>query len=181
MSGAERDPSWYQAQALKHYQQGELEKAISKFRRARDGFSQAGNPLEAAEAANNLCVALLQAERAEEALEAVRSTPALFRAHQKPHRAAQATGNLAAALEGCGDLDAAEEAYRTAAGLFADAGDADSRSQTLKALSELQLKRGKMTDSLLSMQAGIEAEKPKSWGRRLLRRILNAPLDLLKR
>jgi tetratricopeptide (TPR) repeat protein len=168
-------------QAMKAFRAGHLEEAITGFKAARDGFTAQNEPLKAAEAANNLCVALLKASRPEEALDSVKGTPEIFLAQQDDGRAAQATGNLASALEACGHLREAEEAYRKAVELFERSGDKAGRSQTLKALSRLSLRQGEPLQAISDMQGAVEAEKPRSFLSRLLRRMLRIPLDLLRR
>jgi tetratricopeptide (TPR) repeat protein len=148
-----RSPSESQQQGLAAFRAGELEQAIQLFDQARSAFAAQGEPGEAAEAANNLSVALLMAERPGEAREAVQGTAEVFLRLGDERRAAQAFGNLASALEACGDLPAAESAYREAVRRFDGLGDQESRSVTLKALSALQMKDRRPLEAANTLQS----------------------------
>ena len=62
----------------KAFEKGDFEKAIQFFSNAAENYAAEGKQLESAEEKNNLSVALLQTERAEEALEAAKGTDAIF-------------------------------------------------------------------------------------------------------
>jgi hypothetical protein len=130
---------------------------------------------------NNLCVALIQDNRPEDALAAVEGTWEVFHARGDDLRAAQAYGNLATAQEACGDLNGAEKAYSKAARLLGKAGDEEARAQTLAALSRLQLKQGKPVQAVSSMQSGLEGSSRLSIGKRFLRWVLSLPSRILNR
>jgi tetratricopeptide (TPR) repeat protein len=167
--------------ALQAYQDDHLDTAAAGFRDAMQSFSSRGDHLKAAEMANNLCVVLLRLEDPEGALAAVEDTPEVFAAHGDDQRTAMAYGNLASAREAGSDLEGAQRAYRQAADLFAEIGDTDSRAHTLKALSQLQLRKGQTMDAVASMQAGLEGQTGLNFWQRLLRRILRLPYRLLGR
>jgi tetratricopeptide (TPR) repeat protein len=65
MTQASPNPAASAKQALSAFENGQFELAIEGFREAREGFIAAGNPLQGAEMANNLAVALVQAGRHE--------------------------------------------------------------------------------------------------------------------
>lgn len=148
------NPGEAQQQGLAAFRSGELEQAIQLFEQARSTFLAQGSEADAAEAANNLSVALLMAERAGEARQAVEGTAEVFLRLGDERRAAQAYGNLASALEACGELPAAESAYQEAARRFERLGDQESRSVTVKALSQLQLKDRRPMQAAATLQAG---------------------------
>ena len=162
------------------YKKGHWASAAERFAEARVAFAKEGDDLKSAEMANNLCVVMLQQKRSSDALEAVEGTWDIFLAHGEEHRAAQAYGNLAAAREACGDLAGAEEAYQLAADMLDKLGDGEARSQTLAALSRLQLKRGQPLQAVTSMQSSLEDSSRPSFGRRLLRKILRLPSRFLR-
>jgi tetratricopeptide (TPR) repeat protein len=167
--------------ALEAYRNERLDEAVSGFRSASEAYSSRGDHLMAAEMGNNLCVALLKKQDPEAALAAVEGTPEVFAAHGDDQRTALAYGNLASARESLGDLEGAKEAYHRAADLFAEIGDTDSRAHTLKALSQMQLKKGQAIDAVASMQAGLEGVANLNFGQRVLRRLLRLPYRLLGR
>jgi tetratricopeptide (TPR) repeat protein len=165
--------------ALQDFRQGRFADAALGFEAARTSFEQAGDVANAAEAANNLCVALLQARRPAEALRAVEGTPEAFDGLGDPRRAAQAVGNLASALEATGDLSAAERAYQQALQRFADLNDREAQATILSSVSQLQLKRGRPLEALTTMQAGLEQKPRRSWRDRWVRRLLDLPSRFL--
>jgi tetratricopeptide (TPR) repeat protein len=166
-------------QGMKSYESGQWTIAAERFREAQAAYKREGNESKSAEMANNLCVTLLQDKRPKEALAAVEGTWDVFLTHGDELRAAQAYGNLASAREACGDAPEAEEAYRRAAQLLEKAGAEDARAQTLAALSRLQLKRGQPLEAIASMQSGLEGAPRLSFGKRLLRKILDLPRRFL--
>jgi tetratricopeptide (TPR) repeat protein len=176
-----QSPAQLEQLAMSHFRQGNLPSALDAFRLAQESYSEEGREDKSAEMLNSICVTLLQARRPQEALEAVRDTPALFARIGDRAREGQALGNLAAALEACGDLEQAEASYVSALERLREAGDRDSEAVTLAALSKLQLRRGQPLVSLASMQASLESGQRKNPLRKLLRRILGFPFKLLGR
>jgi len=167
--------------ALLAFRQGRFAEAAEGFGDARRAYGAAGDQPAEAEAANNLCVALLQAGRPDEALRAVEGTPESFDRLGDPARAAQALGNLASALEACGDLVAAERTYTQALQRFADLDDRQAQATILSSLSQLQLKRGRPLDALTTMQAGLERKPRRGLRDRWVQRLLALPSRLLGR
>jgi tetratricopeptide (TPR) repeat protein len=153
--------------------------AAEGFEAAGDAYATDGNELKAAEMANNACVAYLRAGDAVRALHAVDRTVDTFERLGEPKRAAQALGNLASALEASSRVEEAERAYTGAAEKFKALGDADARADTLKALSQMQLKRGRAIDALTSMQHGLEGGRKLSLRERFLRWLARIPIRLM--
>ena len=161
--------------ALQDFRQGRFAEAAVGFEAARTAFEQAGHRGAAAEAANNLSVALLQAKRPAEALRAVEGTPEVFDGLGDAKRAAQALGNLGSALEATGDAPAAEQALRQALTRFEGLGDREAQATILTSLSHLQLKRGRPMEALATMQASLEQKPRRSLRDRWIRRLLDLP------
>lgn len=175
------DAGTSERQSLEAFRSGRFDEAAAGFEAARHAYGAAGEPIKQAEMANNQSVALLQAGRPRAALEAVQGTPEALVKLGDEARAAQAFGNLAAALEACGDFARAEPAYREAADRFEMLGDVDNRALTLKALSQLQLRRGHPMQALGSMQAGLSEAPRLSLGQRFLRWLISLTGKLLGR
>lgn len=160
---------------MRAYQRGDLPAATQGFQAASQAFVRTGDELSAAEAANNLCVALLQGARPQEALACVQGTPAVFESHKDPLRAAQAYGNLGNALEDCGRLSEAGEAYRHSLELFRSQGGHEGEALILQRISQLQLRQGQPIEALAAMQASLSAT-PRGWPlRRWLAKLLTLP------
>jgi len=165
--------------AGKAYQSARWAKSAEGFSAAGDAYTADGDELKATEMANNACVAYLRAGDTARALQAVEGTADTFERLGEPKRAAQALGNLASALEASGRVEEAERAYIGAAERFKSLGDADARADTLKALSQMQLKRGRAIDALTSMQHGLEGGQKLSLRERFLRWLARIPMRLM--
>jgi tetratricopeptide (TPR) repeat protein len=162
-------------QAMRAYRRGELSAAADGFRAASAAYAHRGDELAAAEAANNLCVTLLQADRPMEALESVQGTAEAFERHQELGRAAQAYGNLGTALDGCGRTAEAEAAYQRSLELFRSQGDREGESLILQRLSQIRLRQGQPIEALTAMQASLEAAPRGGLLRRWVRSLLSLP------
>jgi tetratricopeptide (TPR) repeat protein len=170
-----------EAQAMEAFRQGDFEAAAGGFASARESYRAEGDRLKAAEMANNLCVALLRLGRPQEALAAVEGTPETFAAEGETLRQAQGLGNLATALEGCGVLDRAEQIYLQAIELFDRLPEAaEARAQTLRALSQIQLRRGRPLEAAATLQTSLAGARP-SLRQRILNFLLQLPSRLLGR
>ncbi len=168
-------PESHAQRALQDFRQGRFADAVQGFEAAQRLYAQAGDRANAAETANNLCVALLQARRPAEALKAVEGTPEVFDELGDARRAAQAVGNLASALEATGDLTTAERTYRQALERFTHIDDREAQATILTSLSQLQLKSGRPLEALSTMQAGLEQKPRRSLRDRWVRRLLDLP------
>lgn len=168
-------------EAKKAYQQGNYPVAAQAFEAAARGFAAQKDAVNAAEALNNQSVALLQAEDPEAALKAVEGTADVFAEAGDLHRQALALGNQAAALEALDQFDEAVTLYQQAADLLKQVGDDELRLRTMQAVSALQLRTGRQLEALGSMQAGLEDVKHLSPKQRLLKRLLNIPLDMVNK
>ena len=163
------------------YEKGQYGRAAALFLRARDAWKEQGEPLEAAEAANNASVAFLQAGEAQTALDVVRGTAEIFARAGDLRRAGMAWGNAAAALEALKRPDEALEAYQQSADLLKRAGESDLRLHVMQAISALQLRSGRQLEALASMQAGLDGVEKPTPKQRFLRRLLQIPMDWLNR
>jgi tetratricopeptide (TPR) repeat protein len=168
-------------QAREYYQAEEWQHAADTFLAAEQAFQQAGDVLNCAEMANNRSVVYLRADLPHEALLAVQGTPEVFAAQGDKLREAMAVGNLAAALEAVGDLDLAEETYQEAIGQLRDLKENEILAETLQALSQLQLKRGKAIDAVSSMQSGLESRPKRGLKERIFQGLLKLPFRLTGR
>lgn len=165
---------------LTHYQAGDLEAAILHFTQARQAYESTGDALKALEVRNSLSVILVQAGRPVEALAAVEDTPQGFEELGDASNAAKALGNLASAQEACGDLAAAEASYRLAADRFTELGDRENHNLVMRALSQLQLRRGQPLMAALSLQSALEDKPNPGLRERWILRLLKFPFRLMR-
>ena len=161
--------------AKQDFANGDLKAAIKGFEAALTAYQTAGNQLDAAEMANNLSVALLQAKKKKQALEVVMGTDKIFAQHNQLTKQAMAIGNQAAALEALKRFDEAEQAYQRSADLFESTGEKEMRGYVLQSLAALQLRRGQQLDGLISMMSGLEGQEKLPLRKRFLRWILKIP------
>ena len=148
------------------FQDGSYESAAGTFQNAAKGYAAQGDSLSEAEAKNNMSVALLQAGKSKQALEAVLGTDRVFEAAHDLRRQGMAVGNEGAALEALKRTDEALAAYDRAAVILAQAGERDMLSMVKKSAAAIRLKRGQFGESAANMIGSLEAkEKPSLFDR----------------
>lgn len=156
----------------KAFEKGDFESAVQIFSESVAAYLKEENFLDAAEANNNLSVALLQVEKAKEALEAAKGTDLIFAEAEDWLRQAMALGNQAAALAELGDADEALDLYRKSAALFGEIGESDYEETVLKSIAAIELKSGKLQDTAYTMLESLGAVKKPNLFQRFLKFIL---------
>lgn len=155
------DPLTLAEKGKSEYQNGNYAAAADLFLQAAQAYASARDELNAAEMKNNRGVALLQAGKARDALQATEGTEEVFRQAGDLKRQGMVVGNRAAALEGLGKWREALEEYDRAASIFEQAGAGDMHSVVRKAAANLNLKRGRLTASQLDVYDSLRlVEKP---------------------
>jgi len=145
----------------REYEKGNYSIAADLFSQAAQAYAAMQDALNAAEMKNNQSVALLQAGKAKEALSATDGTEKTFENAGDLRRQGIAVGNRAAALEGLKKWNEALAEYERAATLFEQAGAGDMHSIVRKAAANLNLKRGRFTDSQMDVYDSLRlVEKP---------------------
>ncbi|MBW8011381.1 MAG: hypothetical protein FVQ83_09095 [Chloroflexi bacterium] len=175
------NPNEFSQAGTKAYNSGDYLAAAQHFEAASTGFAAQGDELSAAEMANNLSVALLQAGEAQASLDATLGTPVIFEAANDALRQAMALGNAAAAFDALNRIEEAEEAYKRSIKLFDELGEQDLRANVLQSLSNLQLRSGRQLEALATMQAGMEDIKRPNLRQRMLKKLLKTPFKLFNR
>ncbi len=170
------DPQQLAEQGKQAFAAKQFDQAASAFTEAASAYEALDDPLNAAEMKNNLSVALLQAGNAQAAYDAAAGTDEIFAQASDLKRQGMAYGNQAAALEALKKFDQALEAYEKSAALFADAGEAEMRSMVLQSAATIELRRGKMMDSALSMIGSVELTKKPNLLQRFLKLLLRIKL-----
>ena len=155
------NPITFAEKGKQEYEKGDYAAAADLFSKAAQAYASMQDELNAAEMKNNQSVALLQAGKAQDALRATEGTEDLFRQAGDLRRQGVAVGNRAAALEGLKKWKEALAEYDRAASLFEQAGAGDLHSVVRKAAANLNLKRGRLTDSQLDVYDSLRlVEKP---------------------
>jgi len=120
------EPDQIAAQGKSAFENKRFDDAAELFRQAAEGYTLGRAGLMAAEMKNNMSVALLQAGKPQDALDAALGTDQLFEGAKDGKRQGMALGNQAAALEGLNRYDEAILAYERSAQLFAQVGEGRS-------------------------------------------------------
>lgn len=154
-------PTTLAEQGKKEYEQENYLAAANLFSNAAQAYTLMKDELNAAEMKNNQSVALLQAGKAKEALQATEGSEEIFQKAGDIKRQGIAVSNRAAALEGMKKWQEALAEYDRAASLFEQVGEGDMHSIVRKAAANLNLKRGRITDSQMDVFDSLRlVEKP---------------------
>ena len=153
-------------QAKAAYANKKYDQAAELFQQAAQGYQQAGDKLMAAEMQNNVSVAMLQAGKPQEALDAVTGTEKIFEREKDVKRQAMAYGNQGAALEELKQYDKALKAYEKSSELFGEIGETEMRAMIMQSAAAIKLRQGKVMSSAFSMIGSVETtQKPTIWQR----------------
>ncbi len=163
------EPDQIAVQGKRAFENKKFDEAAELFRQAAEGYTAGRAGLLAAEMKNNMSVALLQAGRPQQALDAALATDQFFEAAKDIKRQGMALGNQAAALEGLNRYDEAITAYERSAELFAQAGEGDLRSMVMKSAAAIKLKTGKITDSAFKMMGSLDVKENPNFFERILK------------
>jgi tetratricopeptide (TPR) repeat protein len=163
------DPAQLDAEGKKAFSNKKFSEAADLFRQAAQGYTLGRAGLLASEMKNNMSVALLQAGKPQEALDAALGTDIVFARTQDIKRQAMALGNIAAALHELGRNAEALENYDLAAQLFAQIGEDELCSIVKKSAAAVRLKDGKVTDAAMNMIGALDVKKKPSFFERILR------------
>lgn len=153
----------------KEYAQGNYLAAADVFSQAAQAYSSLQDELNAAEMKNNQSVALLQAGKAKDALQAVEGTEDIFQKAGDIKRQGIAVSNRAAALEGLKQWNEALQEYDRAALLFEQVGEGDMHSMVRKTAANLHLKRGNVTDSQMDVFDSLRLVEKPSLAQRIMK------------
>ena len=154
------------------FEAGKYDSAAAIFENVANGYADLNDQPNAAEMKNNMSVALLQAGKAQAALDAALGTDQIFANIKDLKRQGIAVGNQAAALEALKRNEEAIAAYERSAQIFADAGEGDMRSLVLKSAAGIKLKSGKVAESAFKMIGSLEAKDKPSIFERILKFLL---------
>jgi tetratricopeptide (TPR) repeat protein len=166
------EPTELANQGKRAFHEKKFDEAAELFALAANGFSLGRDGLMSAEMQNNWSVALLQAGRPQEALDAVGSSDEYFAGAKDIKRQAMALGNQAAALDALHRYDEAITKYERSADLFADVKDGDMRAMVLKSAAAIKLKTGKVTEASFKMLGSLDAKDKPSIFERFMRFVL---------
>ena len=122
------EPAQLAEQGKQAFRNKQFDESAELFRQAAEGFSLGRNGLLAAEMKNNMSVALLQAGKAQESLDAALGTDLVFAGAKDIKSQGMALGNQAAALEALNRFDEAIAAYTSTAHSSRISGSSSARA-----------------------------------------------------
>jgi tetratricopeptide (TPR) repeat protein len=160
----------------KEYEQQNYLAAADRFAQAAQTYTAMKDELNAAEMKNNQSVALLQAGRAKEALQATEGTEEIFQQANDIKRQGIAVSNRAAALEGMKKWKEALAEYDRAASLFEQIGEGDMHSMVRKAAANINLKRGRIVDSQMDVYDSLRLVEKPTLSQRLMKFLIRMGL-----
>ncbi|NOH03294.1 MAG: tetratricopeptide repeat protein [Chloroflexi bacterium] len=166
------EPHQLDAKGKRAFENKNFAEAAEHFRRAAEGYTLGRNGLLAAEMQNNASVALLQAGKPQEALEAALGTDQTFAGANDIKRQAMALGNQAAALEALRRYEEALEKYERSAELFGRIDEGDLRAMVMKSAAAIKLKTGRITESAFKMMGSLDVKKNPGFFERILKFLL---------
>lgn len=172
-------PDQLRGEARTAYREGDLQRAVSAFQAAEEGYRAIGDRLSAAEMANDRAVVLLLEGNAELALQALGDAVQVFADAGDLRRQAVTLGNRGDILEALGRQKEAMRDYEQAAELFRQTQEFELRAYVMKSISKLQFRQGRIWEALGTMAAGIEGIPNPSLSQRILKRLLDWPLKRL--
>jgi tetratricopeptide (TPR) repeat protein len=169
------DANTLYADAKKSYDAGQLTEALRAFEQARAAFVEQGDEVNAATVANDLGVVYCLAGRRDDARKVLQGALTAFEKLGNVLGQAKAIGNLARLMDRAGDKEGAEKNYQRAAELFHQVGEKEFEADTYRALSQMQLQRGRWLESLATYDRALAAKG----GSGALRGFLQIPLRLV--
>lgn len=163
------------SQAMDLYRAGSLKEAAAEFEKARDAWTEQGNQVKAATVSNDLGVVYYLMGRRDDARLTLTQALAVFEKEGNALGQAKAVGNLAQLMNKSGDKENAEKHYTRAADLFHQVGERTYEYDTLRALSQMRLQRGRWLEALSTYDHALAAKG----GSGALRSFLQIPLKIL--
>jgi len=162
------EPAQLEAQGKNAYQNKKFKEAVDLFRQAAEGYTLEHASLLAAEMKNNMSVALLQAGKPQESLDAALGTEKIFARAKEIKRQAMSLGNQAAALEALKRYDEAYANYELSAELFKQINEGDLRSMVMKSAAGIKLRTGRISESAFKMIGSTDAKQTPGFFERIL-------------
>ncbi|MDZ4764749.1 MAG: tetratricopeptide repeat protein [Chloroflexota bacterium] len=161
-----------QEQGIKLFKQKEYEAAARSFQEASDAYNAAGQRDMAAEMMTNIGLVNRALGENQQALDVMNQALTVFQELNDVLRAAKVLGNMGGVYMALGDREQAYNAYRHAADVFQELGEKALHGETLLAMSQLQIKGGKINAAAATYEAGLSQLDHLSASQRLLKGLL---------
>jgi tetratricopeptide (TPR) repeat protein len=162
------------------YRQGKFGEALSSLYVAYERYSEDGDQSRTAEVANDMGVVCTVLQHWDEAGKWLNEAHDWFTKISDYSGEAQALGNLGSMFRARGDLKQAAANFQLAADRFHLVGDDQRRAATLRALTIVRLSQFRFFQALAAYDAALACESDPTFFQRLLRRIISAPLRMIR-
>ena len=163
-----KKPEELKEEGLALFKQGRREEALSVFREAAEGYSNADDLQGQGEMLNNIGVIHRLDGRWKAAEEALIEANEIFAIDGDKVRQAQVLGNLGDLSSRRRDYEKAEGYYSDSSALFASAGEMRMQADVLRALSLMHIRRRNLWLAVDAMQKSLEVRPKISLPQRLL-------------
>ncbi|HEY9078340.1 MAG TPA: hypothetical protein VIO61_17525 [Anaerolineaceae bacterium] len=177
----ENEPDLLQKEAARAYQQKRYLDAARLYRLLSAAWQAQGNPINAAEAANNCSVALLQSGDPSGALLVSKGTELVFKEAGDLQKQGLALGNQAASLEAMGRNNDALETYYQSDQVLKLSGDTENRAYVLQKISALLVRKGNYFEALSSMYTALNLLPKLTFRQRIVKALIQIPFRWLSR
>lgn len=158
-------------QAIKHYEQYDYEAAARTFQDARDAYAEAGQLDMVAEMLVNIGLTHKALGEAQQALDLMQEALRTFQDQGDQIRMAQVLGNLGGVYVSLNDKEQAELSYRQAAQIFEELGEEALYSDTMIALSAMQVRGGKLLMGAQTYQMAVKDKQDLTGTQKVLKHI----------
>ena len=169
-------PAALAEQGKKEYEKGNFRVAANFFEQSAQAYNSANDRINAAEVRNNQSVALLQAGKAKEALQATEGTEVIFEQACDLKRQGIAVSNRAAALEGLKRWKEALAEYERAASILEQAGEGDMHSMVRKASANIHIKLGHVNDTQMDIYDSLRLVEKPTFSQRVMKFLMRIGL-----
>jgi tetratricopeptide (TPR) repeat protein len=153
--------------------------SAAAFSQAAADFQSRGFNIMAAEMRNNQCVALLKANKPQQALDVVQGTDKIFLEEGERLKQAMALANEATALKELGQNQQAIDRFSQAADIFDQLRESEMYLQTMQSLSGLKMRTRNIPGALISLQQGLESLEKPNLRQKLLLKLLKIPQNMI--
>jgi tetratricopeptide (TPR) repeat protein len=162
----------FQDQGVKLFKQKEYEASAAAFGQARDAYNADGQRDMAAEMMTNIGLVQRALGENQQALDTMNNALTVFQEQGDVLRAAKVLGNMGGVYMALGDREQAYTAYRQAADVFQELGEKALHGETLLAMSQLQMKEGKINAAAATYEAGLSEIGELSASQKLLKGLI---------
>ncbi len=168
-------------EGIQFFRFGDYEEAAACFNEAQALYGELDNLKGQGEMLNNLGAIHTQEGHWQEAAQTFNKAQMIFESLEDKDAVAQTLGNLGTMYCHQGDNETSVEYLKEAADLFHETGDQRKEAATLRVISRIRLGQARWLEALHFYDLSLGCIKPPGLKERILRRLMQIPLNLLAR